>query len=251
MDISTLLLVCPLIFLGGLVDAVGGGGGLVAIPAYLLAGVPPHPAIGTNKLSSCMGKAASIIKLAKSGFVDWKLSPIPVAVSFLGSFAGASVALNLAPKVFEIILIALLPFVAFVVLRKRNKKSLHVDMSYTKRVGILSSCSLMCNTYDGFYGPGSGTFLLVCFQTLGGLDVREASGQTKVVNIAGTGAALVTFALAGEVNWQLGLIAGLFGIAGHWLGATLVVKNGAKIVRPIILIVLATLFVKTIWQYCF
>ena len=85
-------------------------------------------------------------------------------------------------------------------------------MPYAKRVGILSSCAFVCNAYDGFYGPGSGTFLLVSFSTLGGLDVREASGQTKVVNIAGAGAALVTFALAGQVDWHLGLIAGLFGI---------------------------------------
>ncbi len=249
MDVSTLLLVCPLIFLGGFVDAVGGGGGLIAVPAYLLAGIPPHLAIGTNKLSSCMGKAASIWKLARSGFVDWKLSPIPVAVSFVGSYAGASIALNLPPRVFEIILVALLPIVAFIVLRKRKTDSRHVDMPYGKRVGILSSCAFVCNAYDGFYGPGSGTFLLVSFSTLAGLDVREASGQTKVVNIAGAGAALFTFALAGQVDWQLGLIAGLFGIAGHYLGATLVVKNGAAAVRPIILIVLCALFAKTLYDW--
>ena len=74
MDFNTLLVVCPLVFLGGFVDAVGGGGALIAVPAYLLAGIPPHMAIGTNKLSSCMGKAASIFKLARSGFVDWKLA---------------------------------------------------------------------------------------------------------------------------------------------------------------------------------
>ena len=74
MDFNTLLVVCPLVFLGGFVDAVGGGGALIAVPAYLLAGIPPHMAIGTNKLSSCMGTAASIFKLARSGFVDWKLA---------------------------------------------------------------------------------------------------------------------------------------------------------------------------------
>ena len=108
MDFNTLLVVCPLVFLGGFVDAVGGGGALIAVPAYLLAGIPPHMAIGTNKLSSCMGKAASIFKLARSGFVDWKLSPLPVLVSFVGSYAGASIALNLPPEVFEIILLVLL-----------------------------------------------------------------------------------------------------------------------------------------------
>ena len=179
MDFNTLLVVCPLVFLGGFVDAVGGGGALIAVPAYLLAGIPPHMAIGTNKLSSCMGKAASIFKLARSGFVDWKLAPLPVMVSFVGSYAGASIALNLPPEVFEIILLALLPIVAAIVLRKRKHESEHVDMPYAKRVGILSSCAFVCNAYDGFYGPGSGTFLLVSFSTFGGLDVREASVKQR------------------------------------------------------------------------
>ena len=164
-------------------------------------------------------------------------------VSFVGSYAGASIALNLPPEVFEIILLVLLPIVAAIVLRKCKHDSEHIDMPYAKRVGILSSCAFVCNAYDGFYGPGSGTFLLVSFSTFGGLDVRE------VVNIAGAGAALVTFALAGQVDWHLGLIAGLFGIAGHYLGATLVVKNGTAIVRPLILVVLLALFTKTLWQY--
>lgn len=164
-------------------------------------------------------------------------------VSFVGSYAGASIALNLPPEVFEIILLVLLPIVAAIVLRKRKHDSEHIDMPYAKRVGILSSCAFVCNAYDGFYGPGSGTFLLVSFSTLGGLDVREASGQTKVVNIAGAGAALVTFALAGQVDWHLGLI------AGHYLGATLVVKTGSAIVRPIIVAVLFALFAKTLWYY--
>lgn len=111
-----------------------------------------------------------------------------------------------------------------------------------KRVIFMSICGSIRLSLDR-------TFLLVSFSTFGGLDVREASGQTKVVNIAGAGAALVTFALAGQVDWHLGLIAGLFGIAGHYLGATLVVKNGTAIVRPIILVVLLALFAKTLWQY--
>lgn len=248
MDFSTLCLVCPLVFLGGFVDAVGGGGALIALPAYLLAGIPPHVAIGTNKLSSSLGKAASLFKLARSGFVDWKLAPLPVAVSFIGSFIGASFALSLPPEIFETILLVLLPVVALVVLRKRDKSARYVEMPLARRIAILSGCSFVCNAYDGFYGPGSGTFLLVSFSTLAGLDIRQAAGQTKVVNIAGAATAFVAYAWAGQVDWVLGLAAGLFGIAGHYLGATLVVKNGSAIVRPVILLVLCALFVKTLLQ---
>lgn len=249
MDLSTLLFVCPLFFLAGLVDGIGGGGGLISLPTYLLAGLPPHLAIGTSKLASCMGKAASICKFAKSGFVDWKLAPVPVIVSFVGSYVGASIALAIAQQTFEIVLLVLLPIVAFFVLRKQNTDAAHVDMPYRKRVGILSSCAFVCNAYDGFYGPGSGTFLLLSFAKFAGLDIREAAAQTKVVNIAGAGMALVTFALAGQVAWLLGITAGLFSFFGSYVGSMLVVNNGAKIVRPIILIVLAALFIKTLWQY--
>ena len=116
--------------------------------------------------------------------------------------------------------------------------------------GIAGSESVVAGgAYDGFYGPGAGTFLLISFTAFAGLDVRSAAGQMKVANLACGLAALATFAAAGEVDWMLGLVAGMFGIAGHYIGASLVVKNGAKVVRPIIVCVLCLLFVKTLWDY--
>ena len=249
MDISALLLVCPLVFLGGFVDAIAGGGGLIALPAYLIAGLPPHLAIGTNKLSSTLGMAVSTWKLARSGFVDWSLAPSPALAAFLGSTGGALLALSLPAEIFKIILLILLPVVACIVLRSKKTDAPACSMKRSRRMLILGACALTCGAYDGFYGPGAGTFLLISFTAFAGLDVRSAAGQMKVANLACGLAALATFAAAGEVDWMLGLVAGMFGIAGHYIGASLVVKNGAKVVRPIIVCVLCLLFVKTLWDY--
>lgn len=112
-DLTTLLIVCPLVFLGGLVDSIAGGGGLITLPGYLIAGVPPHMAIGTNKLSSAMGMFISTIRLYRGGFIDMRLATVPVAAAFVGSVVGARIALMLPASVFQIILITVYPWLRF------------------------------------------------------------------------------------------------------------------------------------------
>ena len=119
-DLTTLLIVCPLVFLGGLVDSIAGGGGLITLPGYLLAGVPPHMAIGTNKLSSAMGMAISTVRLYRGGFIDLKMSVVPVLSAFVGSLVGARIALMVPPSVFQIILVLCLPVAAFLVMRDKT-----------------------------------------------------------------------------------------------------------------------------------
>ena len=231
-DLSTLLIVCPLVFLGGFVDSIAGGGGLITLPGYLIAGIPPHLAIGTNKLSSDMG-----------------LAVVPVAAAFAGSLAGAAAALMVPASVFQIILLCCLPLSAVIVLRKKSLEPEHQDMPPMRRRLLLGLCAFVCGAYDGFYGPGAGTFMLLAFSAVAKLGVRDAAGQMKIVNFSSGMAALVTFAAAGEVNWALGLSAGVFGVAGHYIGSGLVMKNGSRIVRPIIALVLLLLFIKTAWDY--
>ena len=119
-DLTTLLIVCPLVFLGGLVDSIAGGGGLITLPGYLLAGGPPHLAIGTNKLSSAMGMAISTVRLYRGGFIDLKMSVVPVLSAFVGSLVGARIALMVPPSVFQIILVLCLPVAAFLVMRDKT-----------------------------------------------------------------------------------------------------------------------------------
>ena len=241
----TYLIVCPLTFLAGFVDAIAGGGGLISLPAYMFAGVPVHNAIATNKLSSATGTAVSTWHLVKSRCVDLFL--VPVACAFVGSIAGANLALIISDKVLKTVLVFVLPVVAFCVLRDKNLKPV-IPEGFTrkKQYLIMAACSFVIGIYDGFYGPGTGTFLLLTFTKLGKLDMEKATGNVKVVNLTSNISALITFVLAGKILWVLGLSASIFSIAGHYLGAHMVVKNGVKVIKPIILLVLVLLMIKII-----
>ena len=248
-DPVVFLIVCPLVFLGSVIDAVAGGGGLITLPAYLMAGVPAHLALGTSKLSSTMGMAASAWRLYRGGFTDLRLSVAPVAAAFAGSFLGARLALLVPEGVFELLLVGMLPFAAVFVLGKKTFPENPEPIARGRQMRTLTLCALACGVYDGFYGPGAGTLMLLGFCTAAHLAVREAAGQMKMVNFSSGLAAFVSFAAAGEVNWVLGLTAGLFGIAGHYIGAGLVIRGGVRVVRSFIVLVIALLFLKTAWDW--
>lgn len=255
MDPITLLIVCPLVFLSGVVDSIAGGGGLISLTAYLLAGLPAHLAIGTNKLSAAFGTAVATGRMARAGFIKLRLAAPAVVGALVGSAIGARLALLTPEGVFQIVMIVALPVTAFFVLRNQALKSdnassaeQHANISANKQFAIVALCAFAIGMYDGFYGPGTGTFMLIAFTAAAKLSVREASGQVKAANLASNVAGLVTFILAGEVWWALGLTAAVFAMAGNYIGAGLVVKDGGKIVRPIIIVVLCLLFVKVIYD---
>lgn len=249
-SIGAFFIVCPLVFLASFVDAIAGGGGLISLPAYLLAGVPIHNAIATNKLSSATGTVISTVRYCKNGYVNWPLAFPGIAAALVGSVLGANLALHASDRVLKRMLIVVLPVVAFYVLRKKETvdKTEIRRISKGKLMAIVIIASLIIGTYDGFYGPGTGTFLLLVFTGMAGMDVKTASGNVKLVNLASNCSALGTFLFSGNVLVLLGLCASAFSILGHYLGSGLVMKNGSKIVRPIILVVLGLLFVKILGE---
>ena len=246
LTISCFLIVCPMVFLAGFVDSIAGGGGLISLPAYLLAGGPMHNAIATNKLSSATGTAISTARLCKNKFVDWGVALPCVSMAVVGSFIGAHLALLASDKILKGMLIPVLPVVAFYVLRKKNMDEKGGEIARKKQILICALCSLAVGCYDGFYGPGTGTFLLLLYTGLGKMSVAKASGTMKVTNLSSNVAALTVFLLSGKIVIMLGIAASVFSIAGHYTGAGMVMKNGSRIIRPIILIVLALLFIKII-----
>lgn len=243
------LIVCPLVFLAGLVDAIAGGGGLISLPAYLIAGVPPHMAIATNKLSSAMGTTVSTARFARNGFINVKVSVFCAVAALAGSAIGANIALMVSEAVIEHMMIVVLPVVAFYVLRSKHfGQETGVRRTERQALVISTAAAFVIGGYDGFYGPGTGTFLLLVLVGLAGFSVQDASGITKVANLSSNVAALVTFMLNGKVLYPLGLVAGLFCIAGHYIGSGMVLDNGLKVVKPVVIVVLALLFVKVIWS---
>lgn len=240
------LIVCPLVFLAGLIDSIAGGGGLISLPAYLIAGVPPHIALGTNKTSSSMGTVVSAAKLAKNGFVDRRTAIPGGLCAVAGAIVGATISLYVEDTVITHMMIVILPVVAFYVLRSRTLGESEKTGTLTggRLIGAVCGIGLVMGIYDGFYGPGTGTFLLLLLTELAHLDTRRAAGTTKVMNLSSNLAALATFLINGKVYYSLGLVSGLFCIAGHYIGSSLVVRGGRRVVRPMILVVLCILFGK-------
>lgn len=144
------------------------------------------------------------------------------------------------------LLLIVLPVVAFVVLRQRKFPEERGEIDPKKQMAIVWTAALVIGAYDGFYGPGTGTFLLLVFCNLGKLDVRTASGNVKLVNLSSNIASLFTSLLSGKVFLALGLIGAVTSIAGHYIGAGLAIKNGSKIVKPAVILVLVLLAAKVI-----
>lgn len=242
------LIVCPLVFLAGFVDSIAGGGGLISLPAYMIAGLPAHTAIATNKLSSTLGTVASTGRFLKNGYVPLKLSLCAAAMALIGSALGANISMLLPEQVLQGMLLVVLPIVAFYVLKNKsmgeNEKT--GTLPFRRMLLISMGAALVIGVYDGIYGPGTGTFLLLILTGLARMDLRSAAGATKVINLSSNIAALITFIVHGQVYWPLGLASGAFCICGHYLGSGLVSKDGKKIVRPVVLTVLVILFLKII-----
>ena len=246
--IWVVLLICLGVFCAAFMDAIGGGGGIISVPVYLLAGLPTHFALGTNKMSSCLGTAASTFRYIKNGFVDWPLAIPSVVFALVGSSFGTRLQLMVDEAYLKYMLLLVLPVVAVVLLRQKSFPEHRGEMPFPRRAAIVWGASLIIGLYDGFYGPGTGTFLLLIFCNLAKMDLRSASGNVKIVNLSSNIGALATSLMAGKVLIPVGLIAAVFSIAGHYIGAGLTIKNGTKIVRPVIFAVLLLLAAKILLE---
>lgn len=247
--IWTVLLVCLGVFCASFMDAIGGGGGIISLPTYLLVGLPMHNALGTNKLSSCIGTVASTVRYIKNGYVDWFLGIPSVVLALAGAHLGTKLHLAMDEKYLKLVLIFILPVIAVILLKKKDLPEEQGSLNKWLRRATVWGASLVFGTYDGFYGPGTGTFLLLSFCYLAKMDVRTASGNVKLVNLSSNIGALCTSLSAGKVLVPLGLIAAVFSTIGQYFGAGLALKNGSKVVRPTILVVILLLAGKIILEF--
>jgi len=245
-----LLIVCPLVFLGTLVDAVAGGGGLITLPAYLLAGLPPHLASGTNKCGSAFGALLAMSRFVKRGQVHLPSAAAAGIGSLAGAWAGARLNMVVPERVLYYLMLIIVPFMAVFILLRRDlgEEDRSDEVGKRKLLALSGAVGLAVGCYDGFFGPGTGTFLMLAFTGLCKFDLLTASGNTKVANSASNVASLVTFAAAGNVMWRVGLPAALCGIAGSYVGSGLALKNGAKLIRPMFVVVLALLIGRLVWN---
>lgn len=198
---SMVLIACTGVFLASLLDAIAGGGGIISLPTYLLAGLPIHMALGTNKVSASLGSLASTGRYIHQGYIDWKLAVPSVVLALLGSMGGTRLQLLVDETYLQYLLLVVLPVVAVVVLRQREFREIPGNIPRRRQAAVVLTASLIIGAYDGFYGPGTGTFLLLVYTGLGQMDVRTASGNVKAVNLASGIGSLVTAVLYGQVFW--------------------------------------------------
>jgi uncharacterized membrane protein YfcA len=247
-SLSTFLLVCPLVFLAGLVDSIAGGGGLISLQAYLLAGVPMHFSLGTNKLSSSMGALVASYRYYKNRFVDMALCLPAAAAALAGSALGSSLTLLVKERYLQGLLLIVVPITAFYVFRTRRFSDDMPPLSRPRTLVISILISFFIGAYDGFFGPGTGTFLILLYTGLAKIGPRTASGNAKIVNLSSNLAALAVFIANGRVLFPLGLCAAAFSILGSYIGSGLAIKKGAKLIRFFILAVLGLLFIRLVWD---
>ncbi len=244
-EILPFLIVCPLVFLAGLVDSIAGGGGLISLPAYMLTGLPPVNAIATNKLGSVIGTSASTLRYLKNGYFDKRLAIPSIVMGLAGGFLGSELLLYIDSSILKYPMIIVLPIIAFFVLRDNkleNNKPKNIPCR--KQFTIVVIISLLIGIYCGFYGPGTGTFLLLAYTKLADMDVKSASGNVKLVNQSSNIVSTVILILNNSAVIPLGIVAGFFCMAGHYIGSGIVMKSGIKAVRPIIVLVLILLIIK-------
>jgi uncharacterized membrane protein YfcA len=234
----------------GFIDAIAGGGGLISVPALVWAGLPPQIALGTNKLQSTCGTLLAVARYMRAGLIRWRGLRLAAGITFLASSAGVWAAVSMDPAVLRRVLPALLVAVAIYTALNPGLG----DTSRPARIGK-GAFALLFGTllgfYDGFFGPGTGSFwMLACVLTLG-QSLRIATGTTKALNLASNLAALVTFAFAKCLRFDVGvaMIAGQ--LAGARLGSGLVITHGSRVIRPLFITVALALALRLAVQAFF
>lgn len=223
-------IVCPLLFLTGFVDAIGGGGGLISLPAYLFAGLPIHSAIATNKLSSACGTSLTTIRFIRNGLVSVRLAVPSVIAAMIGSFCGARLSLMVQEDVMRQVLLIVLPVAAFFVLNPHLFPDRETaSLSLNRRTYVTAViAAFVIGAYDGFYGPGTGTFLIIAFTVFAKMSVRSANAHAKVINMTTNVTSLVVFLHSGQVLIVLGLAGAACCMLGNYIGSGLVLTKGDR-----------------------
>jgi uncharacterized protein len=247
MDFQTLALLALAAFVAGFVDSIAGGGGLIALPALLLTGMDQVSALATNKLQGSFGTASAAFAFWKSGRLKPQDHLPAIAAIFVVACLGVA-AVNYVPKQ---ILASLLPPLLIVIaiyfaLSPKFKNESSPPRWPEKYFKFL--LAPLIGFYDGIFGPGTGSFFMLAQVTLLGLGAIEATARTKLFNFTSNIAALIMFASGGKIMWTYGLVMGVAQFVGAHLGAKLAIKNGARIIRPLLVAVCCAMAIKLLWD---
>ena len=233
--------------LTGFIDPIAGGGGMIMMPALLFAGVPPLHALGTNKLQSVFGTCVAMTNYARAGLIEWRRNLPSVILVFAGAAAGCIVVQRIDTRLLNLIIPALLVAVALYVLVSPRM----TDRDAQQRVSSAGFAPIggAIGFYDGFFGPGTGTFFTASLVGLRGYGLTKATALTKLLNFTSNVASVLLFALGGKMLWLLGLSMAAGAMLGGWLGSHTALKFGARLIRPLLVAISLGLTGRLLWSY--
>ena len=246
LDPTILLALAAVGMLAGFVDAIAGGGGMLSIPALLWAGLPPVAALGTNKMQSMVGTAMAALTFWRRGYVALPPLVPGIALTFAGSLLGAMVVKGVDTSFLDVAVPVALIGIAlyFLFAPKLSDSDRHARLPFALAVPAFG---FAIGFYDGVFGPGTGSFLTICFVTLLGLGVTRASGHTKVLNLTSNLAALAIFIPAGDVVWPAALAMAAGQLVGGYAGARTGIRFGARLIRPLVVVVSIAMAVRLLF----
>jgi uncharacterized membrane protein YfcA len=244
-SLISIVIICFAGFFGAIVDAIVGGGGLITTPALLAVGLPIHLALGTNKFASSMGTLSSSYHYYKTGNVNFKMLKYLLPFSLIGSAFGVLSVLSLNPDFLRVLVIVLVIVIGGYTLLK---KDLGLVDEYngisTKKIMFGIALALPLGFYDGFFGPGTGSFLIFGLISIFGFDFKKASANSKLMNLMSNTTALFLFLINGKVMFEVAIPMAISMIIGAKVGAHLAVEKGASFIKPVFIVVSFLLVVK-------
>lgn len=240
--------ICAAYFAAGLVDAVCGGGGLITVPVLMTIGIPVHLVTGTNQCSAVAGCLTSFCEFARGGEIHYKSGVTTAVMAIIGGIVGAKLNMLVPDSWLKIIMIALMPVMAVLLVAKKDfgEKDMSDSVPMPKLIISSALIGFAVGAYQGFYGPGAGMLYMLFLALFARLSLVRASGTAKIAMLFAAVSSSVTYAVSGLVIWRIVLIAVVFSIAGSIIGSRLALKKGAKAIRPVLVGVMALLFIKLI-----
>lgn len=233
-------------FFAGFIDSIAGGGGMITIPILFLVGIPPHQALGVNKLQSCFGSFSATMHFYKKGYINIKDNIIPIICVFICATGGTLLVHFLETKFLAKCIPLLL--IIFAIYFLFSPKITEEQSSARCSLALLYFVLGIIGFYDGFFGPGTGSFLMFALIMLGGYGLKGALAHAKLFNFTSNFASMFIFAIGGQILWLLGFIMGIGQFIGANLGSRLALRYGIKIIKPIVVCVSLIVCIKLIYN---
>lgn len=247
LETEVIMLLIGVAVVAGFVDAIAGGGGLITVPALLLAGIDPVSALATNKVQGTFGSASATLAFVRARRIEWRFIWPMALAAFIGGGLGTALVVRAPTQFLLMVMPILLVIMALYFALSPSLKNEDAKARLTPLVFALAVAAPI-GFYDGIFGPGTGSFFMLAFISLLGFGIVRATAHTKLLNFSSNIASLAMFAFSGQVMWTLGIMMGLGQFLGAQLGARMAMSHGARIIRPLLVIMCTGMAIRLMWN---